>query len=127
MGVEGDGSQTLKVSGTGRNRSDAIEQARKNAVRDVLFNGIREGKPECERRPLVPEVNARQKYAAYFDAFFADDGPYASFVTAEDERLGRRIMRERQTGRGSVSHQFIVRVLRSELRARLIADQILQP
>ena len=32
MGVELDGSQTLRVQGYGRNRSDAKEQAMKNAV-----------------------------------------------------------------------------------------------
>ena len=102
MGVEMDGSQTLKAYGNGRNRSDAIEQARKNAVRDVLFNGIREGKAGCETRPLVPEVNAQRKHEKYFNAFFADDGPYKEFTSTEDERLGRRVMRDRSTGRGSV-------------------------
>lgn len=126
MGVELDGSQTLKAYGNGRNRSDAIEQARKNAVRDVLFNGIRGGKAECETRPLVTEVNAQRKHERYFNTFFADDGPYKAFTTTEDERLGRRVMRDRSTGRGSVSHALIVRVLRSELRQRLVSDGIIQ-
>ena len=43
MGVELDGSQTLRVLGYGRNRSDAKEQAMKNAVWAVVFDGIREG------------------------------------------------------------------------------------
>lgn len=29
MGVEHDGSQTLRVTGTGRNKADAVEQAKK--------------------------------------------------------------------------------------------------
>ena len=32
LGIEGDGSQTLRAWGTGRNRADAVEQAKKNAV-----------------------------------------------------------------------------------------------
>ncbi|MBK9416185.1 MAG: hypothetical protein IPN62_02585 [Flavobacteriales bacterium] len=126
MGVEGDGSQTVKAYGNGRHRWDAIEQARKNAVRDVIFNGLREGKPECEQRPVVPEVNARQKYEKYFNTFFADDGPYKEFVSTEDERLAERVRRDKTRGRESVSHAFIVRVLRPELKARLIADGILE-
>lgn len=126
MGVEGDGSQTVKAYGNGRHRWDAIEQARKNAVSDVIFNGLREGKPECEQRPLVPEVNARQKHEKYFNAFFADDGPYKEFVSTEDERLAQRVRRDKTRGRESVSHAFIVRVLRPQLKEKLIADGILK-
>ena len=37
ISVEQDGSQTLRVFGKGRNRSDAMEQAKKDAVYEVLF------------------------------------------------------------------------------------------
>jgi hypothetical protein len=125
LGVEGDGSQTVKAHGVGRNRQDAVEQARKNAVRDVIFRGLREGKPDCEKRPILPEVNAQEKYVDYFNNFFADGGPYRDFVSAEDERLASRITREKQRGRNSVSHSFIVRVKRSEIVKRLEQDGIL--
>jgi hypothetical protein len=70
MGVEGDGSQTLKSWGNGRNRKDACEQAKKNAVKEVLFKGIIHGRSGCEQRPLVPEVNAEMKYENFFNSFF---------------------------------------------------------
>ncbi|MDP5076044.1 MAG: hypothetical protein NWP82_06130, partial [Flavobacteriales bacterium] len=79
-----DGSQTLESWGSGRNRFDAVEQAKKNAINEVLFKGILNGKPECERKPLVPEVNAREKYASYFNAFFADGGEYLNYITLQD-------------------------------------------
>ena len=53
MGVELDGSQTLRVIGYGKNRADAKEQAMKNAVWTVIFDGIREGVAGCNMRPLV--------------------------------------------------------------------------
>lgn len=40
LGVELDGSQTLRIWGVGRNKKDAVEQAKKNAVRIVLFKGM---------------------------------------------------------------------------------------
>ena len=40
LGKSMDGSQTLRVWATGRNRADAIEQAKKKAVFDVTFNSI---------------------------------------------------------------------------------------
>lgn len=53
FGVGQDGFQTVKAWGTGRNRFDAIEQAKKNAVKDVIFSGITEGKQECQVRSLI--------------------------------------------------------------------------
>jgi len=103
LGVEMDGSQTVKVWGNGRNRWDAIEQAKKNAVKDVLFNGIYEGKQECEKRPVVAEVNAQQKYETYFNKFFADDGEYKNYVSLKDERIGQKISRDRKGARQSVT------------------------
>ena len=48
MGIELDGSQTLRVIGYGKNRADAKEQAMKNAVWTVIFDGIREGVAGCK-------------------------------------------------------------------------------
>lgn len=126
LGVELDGSQTLKAWGNGRNRFDAIEQARKNAVRDVLFKGIIVGKQDCDKRPLVPEVNAQEKYVDYFNKFFADGGAYKDYLSAKDERLDDRINRDRKGAVESVTHGIVVRVLRSELKSKLIKDGILK-
>ncbi len=126
MGVEGDGSQTLKAWGNGRNRSDAVDQAKKNAVRDVIFNGISEGKQECNVRPLIFEVNARDKYEDYFNKFFTDGGEYKNFISLRDERIFDKISRDRKKARESVTHGLIVRVLRNELKEKLIADGIIK-
>ncbi len=126
MGIEMDGSQTLKAWGNGRNRADAVEQAKKNAVRDVIFNGITEGKQDCEKRPILFEVNAQEKYEDYFNAFFADGGEYKNFISLRDERIGQKINRDRKKARESVTNGMIVRVLRSELKKKLIADGILK-
>lgn len=126
MGVEMDGSQTLKAWGNGRNRFDAVEQAKKNAVRDVLFNGINEGRQDCERRPLVPEVNAQKKYEDYFNKFFADGGEFKNFISLKDEKILDKISRDKQKARESVTHGLVVRVLRAELKQKLIADGILK-
>jgi hypothetical protein len=126
MGVEMDGSQTLKTWGNGRNRLDAVEQAKKNAVRDVIFNGINEGRQDCERRPLVAEVNAQQKYEDYFNKFFSDKGEFRNFISLKDEKILDKISRDKQKARESVTHGLVVRVLRAELKQKLIADGILK-
>jgi len=126
LGVEMDGSQTVKAWGSGRNRPDAIEQAKKNAVRDVLFNGIREGKPDCEKRPVISEVNAQVKYEEYFNKFFADGGDFKNFVSLKDERLGQRILRDRKAAHETVTFDIVLRIQRTELKQKMITDGILK-
>lgn len=126
LGVEQDGSQTLKAWGNGRNRADAVAQAKKNAVLDVIFNGITEGKSQCQVKPLLFEVNAQEKYEDYFNRFFADGGEYKNFISLRDERIFDKINRDRKKARESVTNGLIVRVLRPELKEKLIADGILK-
>lgn len=126
MGVELDGSQTLKAWGNGRNRADAVEQAKKNAVRDVIFNGISDGKKECNTKPLVFEVNAQQKHENYFNAFFADGGEYKNYVSLRDERIFDKISRDGKRNSESVTHGLVVRVLRAELQQKLKQDGIIK-
>jgi hypothetical protein len=122
LGVEHDGSQTLRATGLGRNKSDAVEQAKKNAVMVVLFAGVRGGKGGCDVRPIVCEPNAREKYARYFDIFFADNGEYLNYISMIDKRLGSN---QKKKGKIEVSYRVTVRVLSSELRERLVSDGII--
>lgn len=127
MGVEGDGSQTLKAWGTGNSKNDAVEQAKKNAVSDVLFKGVRNGKQECEVKPVLNEVNAREKYEEYFNKFFTDDGAYKEFVSMNDEPInvtGKAVADRKQMTDG-VRYGVIVQIRRAELKQRMIKDNIL--
>ena len=121
-----DGSQTVKAWGKGRNRWDAIEQAKKNAINDVLFNGIYEGKQDCEKRPVVSEINARQKHEEYFNKFFTDAGEYKKYISLTDERIGQKISRDRKGARQSVTHGVVLRVLRADLRQKMIEEKIIK-
>ena len=126
VGSELDGSQTLKAYGLGNTRGDATEQAKKNAIRDVLFKGNFTGSRECQYRPLLMEVNAAEKYATYFNVFFRDRGAYTQYVSLRDERFVERINRAPVTGnRDQDMYSAVVRVQREELRQLLIRDGIL--
>ena len=127
MGVELDGSVTVKAWGNGRYRYfDALEQAKKNAIRDVLFKGITEGRQECNPRPILGEVNAQQKHEEYFNRFFTDGGEYGKYVNTKDERIGNRVARERKNARESVTYGVILRVLRQDLIDKMKQDGILK-
>ena len=126
LGVELDGSETVKAWGNGRNRSDAVEQAKKNALRDVIFFGLVEGKQDCKKKPLILEVNALEKYEDYFNKFFADGGEFKNYISLRDERIFDKVSRDRKKARESVTNGLILRVLRSELKQKLIADGIIK-
>jgi hypothetical protein len=121
---EGDGSLTLRAHGHGSNRNDAIKQAAKNAVRDVIFKGVSvPGNPELSK-PLVMTVNAQEKYASFFNAFFSDGGEYQKFVTSEDRKSGSN---KKEKNMVNVKLSTTVRVLRSELKFYLIDNGIVNP
>lgn len=122
LGVELDGSQTVRVSGSGKTKADAQEQARKNAVMAVLFYGIHGG-GQCDQRPLINEANARDKYEEYFNIFFLDGGEYSKYVSMVDQK---RFSRDKKKNKYERNYTLTVRVLRPELKARLKADGVLK-
>ncbi len=123
ISVEQDGSQTLRVWGKGRNRSDAVEQAKKDAVYEILFKGVKKGNTKDKHRPVVTEVNARERHSEYFDIFFMDDGEYLNYVSMADKKIGST---KKIKGTTQVRCCVTVRVLVSELRQRLTQDGVLQ-
>ena len=128
LGVELDGSQMVRVWGVGRNKKDAVEQAKKNAVRIVLFKGIQSGMKECNTKPVVFEVNAEEKYEDYFNVFFMDGGEYSKYISMKDEKRVNLFMKDKDKEKSKhfVKYGVTVRVLRAELKKRLEDDNILQ-
>jgi hypothetical protein len=109
--------------GKSKNRADALEQARKEAINNVLFAGIRNGKPDCYTPAILNAPNIRENKADYFNNFFKDGGDYKKFTSNKDESFGKK---ERVKGRdGEVMYGFIIRVMRSELKKQMITDKIL--
>jgi hypothetical protein len=126
LGVEGDGSQTVRSHGKGRNREDAIEQAKKNAVKDILFTGVTKGNSECNMKPVLFNPNAREKFEDYFNAFFADGGPYKEFITSEDgSDMHSEVRKNRSQAGSQEDYAVVVRVQRAKLKERMIQDKII--
>lgn len=122
LGKSMDGTQTLRVWASGRNRTDAIEQAMKKAVYEVTFNGINAGGGECNAYPVVDEANARKKYEDYFDRFFANGGAYKQYVSIQNQK--KSIM-DKFRGDGTDLYGIIVVVDRPSLRQRYESDNII--
>ncbi|MBR1809277.1 MAG: hypothetical protein IJ776_07815 [Paludibacteraceae bacterium] len=128
IGTELDGSYTIRAWGRARNAADAYVQAQKQAVYDVIFSEIQfvSGQAPSSTgtlRPLIFEVNARQKYEDYFNAFFADGGEYKDFSSMKEKR--QLSTNYAKTDAQTVA-QVTVCVWRARLREKLIADGIIK-
>jgi hypothetical protein len=118
LGNNLDGSITVKAWGLGINEKEAIEQAKKNAVKDVLFSGIYEGKSDCGNIPLLPEVNAYKKNEVYFNDFFSKGGDYSDFVKNESSKKDIVI----KPARNGMTVGLVVKVLKADLKEKMSKD-----
>lgn len=125
LGVELDGSVTLESYGKGRNYVDASEQAKKMAVYDVIFEGIKDGNGGCNSNPLVFAPNPQELYSSFIANFFKDGGKYNDFVSLSDERLSNKFNRNAKKGKRAQQRMVVVRVDREGLKKYLAENSIL--
>ncbi len=128
IGTELDGSYTIRAWGRARNAADAYEQARKQAVYDVVFNEIQVESGTMAStsgvlRPLLMELNAKQKYEDYFNAFFADKGEFEKYCSLKEKRV---LSSNYSKTDAQTIAQVTVCVYRSQLKQKLIDDNILK-
>jgi hypothetical protein len=123
LGVGFDGSQTVLAFSGLRNREDAIEEAKKVAVREVLFNGLREGKPDCDVKPILNEANAYANHQEYFNRFF--NSAYKTFALYIEERVGQKAKKQQKLKEVPQSTGYVIKINRPQLKEKMIADGIL--
>jgi hypothetical protein len=110
-----DGSFILQAWGKGSNKSEAIDQAKRNVLNDILFKGVTKG---CQMRPLIIEINASTKYKSYAYSFFNSD--YKNFISIE------KSPKSLKKSRKQTSYGIKVRVKVEDIRQKLITDNIIK-
>lgn len=123
------GTIFVKAFGSGFNQMECIENAKMNAIRKVIFNGVNGSKP------LIGGSNIEEKNKDYFTSFFSMDGPFNKFVYLsnrgnidKDDRFevkgsrGRRGLLSRRTDRLLIGVELEIEreSLRFELLDKLI-------
>jgi hypothetical protein len=117
------GSEVYKYYAGGKNKSESIEQAEADVLKNLIFKGI-SGAPDPN--PLIFEVNAEEKYRDFFNNFFSEKGEYKNFV--ELYRKGNLNVNDRlKTGRRNDRKKKGIEILvkRAELRAALQGAKII--
>ena len=110
-----DGSFILQAWGKGSSKSEAIDQAKRNVLNDILFKGVTKG---CQMRPLIIEINASTKYKSYAYSFFNSD--YKDFISIE------KPPKSLKKSRKQTSYGIKVRVKVEDIRQKLITDNIIK-
>lgn len=125
-GIGKRGSKLVKVWSYSKNPKHAISRGMKNAVHGIVFKGYSGGGQGCTTfRALVSSVEMEQKYASFFEAFFADGGEYLKYVSmATDGSIapGDRLKVSRREYKIGV----VVNVLTDALRKRLESEGIVK-
>lgn len=125
LGNLGDGTQLVKSMGTGLDRKQAEADAYKNALRDILFKGIRNGTNDCSVQPLIVKPNAQENYEVYFNNFFSQKGAYKDFVARHREPFLDRNFKSNPRSDAKLAYVMELKIYVSDLKNFLIEDQII--
>jgi hypothetical protein len=86
VGTGATGSYLIKVWSYSKKSVLAIEQAKKNAVHAIIFQGYSGNSSGASgQKPLTSNPNLEQEQKEFFDNFFADGGKYMKFVSLSND------------------------------------------
>jgi len=87
VGVGNEGTKLIKVFSYSKKADVAIEQAKKNAVHAMIFQGFNgnSGSGCPSQKPLTSNPALEDEKKEFFDAFFADGGKYMKFVSVSGD------------------------------------------
>ena len=83
-----DGSYVIRVQVRAKDGVVAFKEAKRKAVQEVIFDGVKAANQGVEDlKPLCFDMNAREKYEEYWNAFFSDEGPWQEYASYKDRRV----------------------------------------
>jgi len=86
VGIGKPGTKVIKVWSYSKKARIALNQAKKNAVHGIIFQGYASGAQGCtSQKPLSNNPAVEQEKEAFFNDFFADGGKYMKFVSSSGD------------------------------------------
>ena len=118
-----DGSYVIRVQVRSKDGVVAFRDAERKAVQEVIFDGVMAANQGVQDlKPLCFDMNAREKYEDYWNAFFSDNGPWKEFASYKDRRAVTT--RYERDGRQMIETGTVT-VDRAGLKKKLIEDGII--
>ena len=118
-----DGSYVIRVQVRSKDGVVAFRDAQRKAVQEVIFDGVKAANQGVQDlKPLCFDLNAREKYEDYWNAFFSDNGPWKEFASYKDRRVVTT--RYERDGRQMIETETVT-VDRAGLKKKLIEDGII--
>jgi len=119
-----DGSYVIRVQVRAKDAVIAFTDGQRKAVEEVIFTGVKAGSNGIsDLKPLCFDMNAREKYEDYFNAFFAEKGPWKQFIAMKDRRT---FTTNRSRTDAQTLGQVTVTVYRADLKRKLQEDGIIK-
>lgn len=118
---EGYGNYVLRVQGKGTSKKMALENARRQAVRDVIFTDVHvaygDHKPLMR---LITDPSLEQKNASFFSEFFSPAGSYTDYIKSTKE--------DKESYSKDANHTVILNVIvkRDALRNLLLSQGLIK-
>ena len=87
MSATAEGTYIIRVQVRAKDAVVAFKEAQRKVVKEVIFDGVKSANSGIsDLKPLCFDMNAREKYEDYWNAFFSDEGPWKDFTSYKDRR-----------------------------------------
>jgi len=87
MSATAEGTYIIRVQVRAKDAVVAFTEAQRKVVKEVIFDGVKSANSGIsDLKPLCFDMNAREKYEDYWNAFFSDEGPWKEFTSYKDRR-----------------------------------------
>lgn len=126
VSVNRNGMQTVKAWGVGMKEKDAILNARRRAIDDVLFKGLTGGNSSCNMRPIISNPNTRINQENYFNRFYDSNGAFEKYAGLPDENWIRQKLKINKKNDGKLAYEIIIEIDIVGLKEQLRNDNIIQ-
>ena len=82
MSATAEGTYIIRVQVRAKDAVVAFKEAQRKVVKEVIFDGVKSANSGInDLKPLCFDMNAREKYEDYWNAFFSDEGPWKQFTS----------------------------------------------
>ncbi len=120
-----DASLLVKTWGSGYDIENAVLNARRKVIDDIIFKGIRKGNLNCNQNPLVSNPNIKENFKSFFDEFYSKKGKFGKYVSKPDNSWYRNLEKNKVKFNINKSYELIVTIDLLGLKEYLLQNKII--